>query len=138
MRLGVGAFFIVHGVSKLMNMNAPAEEMGTVAMFGQMGLSPVLAWAVAIIEALGGLALVLGVLLPLVTVLLAIIMLVAMRFVWSMGFIAGWGPNSVYLLTLLGLLFTGPGEWALLTGKRAGHAAAPSASAQSASTSDQE
>lgn len=55
MRLSLAIVFIGHGVQKLMGL-----EM-VVGFFGQLGLPAWLAGAVAIIETLGGLAMLLGV-----------------------------------------------------------------------------
>ncbi|MER7080626.1 putative oxidoreductase [Saccharopolyspora kobensis] len=69
-RLVVGVTFIAHGYQKL-GINGMDK---VVASFGEMGLPPVAAWFTALVEVIGGIALILGVLLPVAGVLLAAIM----------------------------------------------------------------
>ena len=75
-RLVVGATFIAHGYQKLV-----VNGMDNVATgFGEMGipLPAVAAWFTALVEVLGGAALIFGVLLPVAGVLLAAIMIGAL------------------------------------------------------------
>ena len=54
-RLAAGLIFLVHGISKLSDMES------TMMFFGSMGLGAFFAWLVAIVETLGGAMLVLGI-----------------------------------------------------------------------------
>lgn len=72
-RIALGVVFIAHGWQKL----AEYGLAGTAASFGEMGvpLPTVSAWVAAIIEVVGGAALVLGLAVPVAGVLLALDML---------------------------------------------------------------
>lgn len=78
-RIGLGVIFIVHGYQKL----AQQGIGGTSAGFTQMGIpAPVLsAWYAALVELVGGAALVIGFALPVAGVLLALDMAGALVFV---------------------------------------------------------
>src|SRR5690348_2117064 len=78
-RLGIGAIFFVHGWQKFFTMGLG----GTTGFFQQIGvpLPGVAAPVVAVIELVGGLAIILGVALPIAGVLLVLDMLGAIVFV---------------------------------------------------------
>lgn len=78
-RIGLGVIFMVHGYQKL----AQRGIDGTSAGFAQMGVpAPTLsAWYAAVVELVGGAALVIGFALPVVGVLLALNMAGALLFV---------------------------------------------------------
>lgn len=98
LRLFVGGIFIVHGVQKLLNME------GTIGFFSQIGLNAFWAWVVAIVETVGGVAVVLGIFTQYAAALLSIILLVAIIMVkYKFG-----GP------TLLGKFAAGEVDLALL------------------------
>ncbi len=109
LRLGVGIVFLVHGIQKLMGI---AMVSG---FFGQVGIPAAgfFAWVVALVEAVGGLALILGFAARYAGLLLSIVMLVAIVKVHlANGFFA---PNGYeYPLTLLAasltFLFAGSGK----------------------------
>ena len=78
-RVGIGVVFLAHGWQKL----ATNGIDGTAAFFGQAGvpLPTLSAWAAALIELVGGGALVLGLTVPVAGLLLALDMLGAYLFV---------------------------------------------------------
>jgi putative oxidoreductase len=86
-RVGLGVIFIVHGYQKLAQWGIG----GTSAAFTQMGVpAPMLsAWYAAVVELVGGAALVIGIALPVAGVLLALDMVGALVIVHlSHGFFA--------------------------------------------------
>lgn len=108
-RLVVGVTFVAHGYQKV-GINGMDK---VVASFGEMGLPPVAAWFTAIVELGGGIALILGVLLPVAGILLAVIMVGA---IFTAHFGAGFfssGGGFEYPMVLAGvslaLGFSGPG-----------------------------
>ncbi len=108
-RLVVGVTFVLHAYQKL----AINGMSGVSAGFGQMGipLPGAAAWFAAMVELFGGLALILGVLLPVAGVLLAAVMLGALATAHSGAFFAAAGGFE-YVLVLavvsLALGFSGP------------------------------
>jgi putative oxidoreductase len=78
-RLGLGVVFFAHGWQKLFTNGVG----GTSAFFGQMGVPmPTLsAWFAAVVELLGGAALILGIAVPVAALLLVVDMLGAFLFV---------------------------------------------------------
>ncbi|TDD86138.1 DoxX family protein [Saccharopolyspora karakumensis] len=77
-RVVIGAVFIAHGLQKFLEWGIA----GTAQSFGQMGIPVpgVSAWVAALVETVGGAALVLGAGLPVAGVLLALNMLGALVF----------------------------------------------------------
>ncbi len=118
MRLGLGTIFLVHGISKLTNMD------GTIGFFGQLGLSPVLAWIVTLIETVGGAFMILGLFTSVVGILLAVVMIGAfLKVKLPVGgmeaFMKGEIEIALFVLSL-GLAFTGAGKYAISTLCRCG------------------
>lgn len=110
LRLMVGAVFIYHGWLKLNGM------AGTTGMMAGIGLPmPIFwAWLVALVEFVGGIAVVLGVFNRIVTVVLAINMVCALLLVHSK---LPYGMAELPLLLLasvLALHFTGAGKFAVM------------------------
>ncbi len=110
LRLGVGIVFLVHGIQKLMGI---AMVSG---FFGQLGI-PVpmfFAWVVALVETVGGVALILGFGARYAGLLLSVVMAVAVFIVhWSKGFSASAGGYEyafVLLMASLTFLFAGSGN----------------------------
>jgi len=104
-RLGLGLVFVVHGWGKLDDL------AGTVGFFNNAGLPAVVAYLVAVIEFVGGIAMIAGVWTKWAGWLLAIIMAGAILFVkGKMGFIGGYEFDLSLLLMALGVAFMGPGE----------------------------
>jgi putative oxidoreductase len=136
LRVVVGFAFFMHGQQKLFQMGIG----GVSGFFASLGIpAPELAAvAVSLIETVGGLALILGVLTRVAGVLLAADMLVAMLLVHRPnGFYAGDGGIELVLVlgaAALALAFTGPGALAVDTllpfrrGSRAGNAPNPAPS----------
>lgn len=115
LRVVVGVVFLVHGYQKLFQTGIP----GVTGFFTQIGapLPQLAAPLISVLEFGGGLALILGLLTPVVAVLLAADMLGAMLLVHlPNGFNAADGGYE-YVLILLGaslaLALTGPGAYAL-------------------------
>lgn len=107
-RIAVGGVFLAHGIQKLGNMDT------IVSFFGQIGISAFFAWVVAIVETLGGLAILLGVLMVPSGILLAIVALFAIIYVrWRMGFFGGWEYEITLLISAIALATTGPGKYAV-------------------------
>ncbi|GAA3663317.1 hypothetical protein GCM10022224_029120 [Nonomuraea antimicrobica] len=113
-RIAIGAIFLVHGYQKFATMGIA----GTTKFFESVGipLAGVAAPAVAALEVVGGVALILGAALPIVGVLLALDMLGAIAFVHGANGLTG---ESGYELVLalaaasLAVGFTGGGALAL-------------------------
>jgi putative oxidoreductase len=109
LRIGLAAVFIVHGYLKLSNME------GTISFFGMLGFPAVLAWAVAIIEVVGGVAMLLGVYTRYAGWALAIIMAVAIAQVkWSKGFAGGYEFEAMLLLASLAAAYIAPGKYRVM------------------------
>ncbi|MBS3155800.1 DoxX family protein [Candidatus Woesearchaeota archaeon] len=114
LRLALGAVFIVHGAQKLFG-----GITGTTGFFDSVGipLAGVFAVVVALVEFLGGIALVLGVLTRYASLLLAINMLVALLVVHLKNgfFVSNSGFEFVLVLLAgsLALLIRGPGKIAI-------------------------
>lgn len=115
LRVVIGVVFLVHGYQKLFVMGIG----GVTGFFTQIGvpLPQLTALLVSVLEFGGGLALILGLLTPVVAALLAADMLGAMVLVHlPNGFNAADGGYE-FVLTLLGaslaLALTGPGAYAL-------------------------
>ncbi len=110
LRLGIGIVFLVHGVQKLLSVS------GTAGFFAQLGIpAPLLfTWIVTLVEAVGGLFLIIGFLTRWSALLLSINILVAIFLVHlKNGFFAANGGYEFALVLLLGalaLLFSGPGK----------------------------
>ncbi|KAA5825355.1 DoxX family protein [Saccharopolyspora hirsuta] len=107
-RIVVGATFLAHGYQKFV-LNGMDK---VVASFDQLGLPPIAAWFTAIVEVVGGIGLILGVLLPIVGILLAAIMVGALFTAHlSGGFFSSDGGFEYVLVlaaTSLALGFSGP------------------------------
>ncbi len=115
-RAAVGIIFVVHGWPKITGARGMAEAMGrpgttSVAFITVQGL----------VEAGGGILLILGLWTQLVNVLFAIIMVGAIYLkltTWKTGFMAqqttGWEFDFVLLAANLALLTLGPGAIAVL------------------------
>jgi putative oxidoreductase len=114
LRITVGAIFIAHGAQKIFTFG-----LGNVGgMFGQMGipLAGVVGPFIGLLEFLGGIALVLGLLTRLAALGLAFNMLGAIRFVhFKGGFFlpAGYEYALALLAANIALVFTGAGNASL-------------------------
>ena len=106
-RIAVAAIFLYAGIYKLTNMDM------VVGFFGSMGLAPFWAYLVAIVETLGGLAVLLGAFICSSSALLAIIMIVA---IFTTGISKGFSAHEleiVMLLASVALMFTGAGKYSI-------------------------
>ncbi|MEV7006516.1 DoxX family protein [Streptosporangium sp. NPDC051022] len=114
-RIGVGVIFVVHGWQKFFTMGLS----GTSGFFQQIGipLPSLAAPVVAVVELVGGIALILGVALPIAGVLLVLDMLGAILFVHvANGFDVAQGGYEFALALIAALLavaFGGGGMLAL-------------------------
>ena len=117
LRVGIGVVFIVHGVPKLLDGPSKWAELGqAMGVFG-IAFAPVF-WGLlcAIAEAVGGLALVVGLLVRPFAIVMFINMVVATALLVSMhkGWVTISHPLSVGIV-FLALAFTGGGRLALGT-----------------------
>jgi uncharacterized membrane protein YphA (DoxX/SURF4 family) len=97
LRVVAGVLFLLHGVMKLTNI------AGTMGFFESLGLWGWLAWVVAIVETLGGIALIVGFWTRWASCLLALIMLGALTFVHMQWGAWGWLAVIVAALAVYGL-----------------------------------
>jgi putative oxidoreductase len=110
LRLSVGVIFIVAGWSKLTGIEKISGLMSDIGLFAPLFW----AYLVAIVEFLGGLAVILGVYLRCFAKLLAVIMLVALLTVKiNAGFKAA-RLDIALLGSTLALAFLGGGGWQLV------------------------
>ena len=108
-RVILGIIMVAHGMQKIMGMEK------TIGMFDQIGLPPVMAYITAIIEAVGGLTLMIGFYVIPSAIAIAVTMFGAIVLVkFKMGLIGGYE----YPLTLLGLsvmlAIAGSDKWSLM------------------------
>lgn len=107
-RVALAVVFLSHGIQKLGHMD------GVVMFFSSLGMPAFFAWLVAIVETLGGAAMLLGVFVQFVGPALAIIMLVAILKAKTGHGLAGFEFELALLLASLGIAATGPGKLAVL------------------------
>ncbi len=119
LRIGVGLVFVLHGYGKFQDMAS------TIGFFSTLGLGAFVAYAVTVIEILGGLAVLLGVFFCVANMLLALVMVFAIILVkWGMVVKMGL-PNSILvmeidiilLVSTLALSMLGAGKYALMSKK---------------------
>ncbi|MFC4119425.1 DoxX family protein [Nonomuraea zeae] len=113
-RIAIGVIFVVHGYQKFATMGIA----GTTKFFESAGipLAGVAAPAVAVLEVVGGLALILGAALPIAGTLLALDMIGAIVFVHGTNGLSGDGGYEFVLALAAASLavgFTGGGALAL-------------------------
>ncbi|MBQ6644035.1 MAG: DoxX family protein [Saccharopolyspora sp.] len=112
-RLAIGIVLIAHGAQKVCGIGMPT----VVDAFRQIGipLPSVAAWFTAMVELVGGLLLILGLLLPLVGICIAIVMAGAIFFVHApYGLFSPQGYELVLVIGVSALMlgFNG-GRWAI-------------------------
>lgn len=113
-RVALGALFLAHGIQKFTDLS------GVEGFFDSLGFPApaALALLVALVETLGGLAIILGVGLKIAAALIAVVMVVAIVTVkFSQGFFGGYELDMVLLLVSIGLLLAHPGEFALMSAR---------------------
>lgn len=116
LRLILGGAFMAHGISKFQG-----GIENTAGFFGSLGIPApgLMAWAVALLETVGGLMLIVGAFTAIVSVLLILNMLVAMFTVhWDAGFFftnqpPGIEVNLLFIAGLLALVLGGPGAYSV-------------------------
>ncbi|WP_085524347.1 DoxX family protein [Tuberibacillus sp. Marseille-P3662] len=103
LRITVGIIFFIHGFDKFQK-----GLETTVATFADLGLPGFLAYIVAVIELIGGLAMVVGAGTRVMAALFALIMFGAIVTVkLSAGFLGGFEFNLILLVAAVHLLFSG-------------------------------
>ena len=108
LRIIAGLGFMMHGLPKLLDIP------GTQNSFTNMGLPPDLAIIIGLLEFIGGLAILLGILTRIAAGLLAIDMIGAILSVkLSKGFIGGYELDLLYLTIMISLMITGPGSFSI-------------------------
>ncbi len=112
-RIVAGTAFMLHGYPKLMDV------AGTQGFFGNIGLPPDMALLIGLLEFVGGIALILGILTRIASILLIGDMIGAIMLVkLPKGFIGGFELDLLLLTCAATLLIGGPGvasiEWAVI------------------------
>ena len=96
---------MIHGIPKLLDIP------GTQNSFANMGLPPELAIIIGLLEFIGGVAILLGILTRIAAGLLAINMIGAILQVkLSKGFIGGFELDLLYFAIMISLILMGPGN----------------------------
>ena len=96
---------MIHGIPKLLDIP------GTQNSFANMGLPPELAIIIGLLEFIGGLAILLGILTRIAAGFLAINMIGAILQVkLSKGFIGGFELDLLYFAIMISLILMGPGN----------------------------
>src|ERR687894_2333861 len=112
-RILAGITFLAHGLPKF------EDIAGTQGFFGSIGLPPELALPVGLLEVIGGIFLLVGVVTRISAALLIIDMIGAIVLVrLPDGFVDGYELESLLIAISVSLLITGPGrisvEWDIL------------------------
>lgn len=108
LRLGLAAVFIMHGWSKIQNLEA------TGGFFSSIGLNMFWVYVVAYVEFLGGIAMLIGLFSRWAGLLLAIDMFFAIYLVkWQNGFVGRYELELLLLLAALTIHLAGPGRYAI-------------------------
>ncbi len=109
-RMMMGIAFIIHGFPKLGNIE------GIQGYFAAVGIPPELALPLALLEVMGGIALLLGIATRIASILFIVEMIGAIIMVnASIGFIVGGGLELDLLLMsiAISLLISGPGKMSI-------------------------
>lgn len=118
-RVVLGVTFIIHGGQKLFGWFEGPGVKGMAYWLGSFGVAHpgLLAWTATLSEFVGGLLVLVGLLTPLATALIASTMVVAMALVhWKNGFLAsnqGYEFNLSLLAMALALMLTGAGTFSV-------------------------
>jgi putative oxidoreductase len=112
-RIVAGITFIAHGLPKFENI------AGTQGFFGSVSLPPELAIPIGLLEVIGGIFLLIGVVTRIAAALFIIEMIGAIFLVkLPDGFVGGYELESLLIAIAVSLLLTGPGrisiEWDVL------------------------
>ena len=104
-RILAGIAFIAHGIPKL------ADPAMTQGFFGNIGLPPELAIPIGLLEVIGGIALLVGLVTRIASILLIIEMIGSSIVAkLSEGFVGGFELDLLLMSVALSLLLTGPGK----------------------------
>jgi len=104
-RILAGITFLAHGLPKFENV------VGTQGFFGSIGLPPELAFPIGLLEVIGGIFLIVGVLTRITAALLIIDMIGAIFLVkLPDGFVGGYELESLLIGISISLLLIGPGR----------------------------
>lgn len=104
-RILAGIAFIAHGIPKL------ADPAMTQGFFGNIGLPPELAIPISLLEVIGGIALLVGLVTRIALILFIIEMICASIVVkLSKGFVGGFELDLLLMSVAISLLLTGPGK----------------------------
>jgi putative oxidoreductase len=104
-RVLTGIIFIAHGIPKLINIP------GTQHFFQATGLPPEMAVIIALLEVIGGFALVFGILTRVSAILFIIEMIGStLTAKLSKGFASGYDFDLLIMAVSISLLLTGPGQ----------------------------
>ncbi|HEY6537175.1 MAG TPA: DoxX family protein [Candidatus Nitrosocosmicus sp.] len=105
LRIIIGITFIIHGLPKLVGVGK------TQGFFGHMGLPPELALPIALLEVIGGIVLICGILTRITSILLIIEMIGAIFTAKiSKGFVGGYELDLLLIFIAISLLISGPGR----------------------------
>jgi len=120
LRATLGVIFLVHGLQKLFGVFGGSGIEGFTQMLAGLNFAPAnfWAWLVAIIEALGGLFLIFGILPRLSSALIAVIMVVAIAKIHAANGLFAMKGGFEYQLLIVAVcllfVFTGGGKFSLL------------------------
>jgi len=104
-RILAGIAFIAHGIPKL------ADPAMTQGFFGNIGLPPELAIPIGLLEVIGGIALLAGLVTRIASILFIIEMIGASIVAkLSEGFVGGFELDLLLMSVAISLLLTGPGK----------------------------
>ena len=104
-RILAGVTFIAHGIPKFEDL------AGTQGFFGSIGLPPEFALLIGLLEVIGGIFLLVGVMTRIAAALLIINMIGAIMLVkLPDGFVGGYEFESLLIAISISLLLTGPGR----------------------------
>ena len=106
-RVIAGIAFIIHGLPKFENIQGPQGALGSI------GLPPELALPIALLEVIGGIALILGIFTRITSILLAIHMaLITLMLKPGGGFTTegGYELDLLLMSIAISLLLSGPGR----------------------------
>ena len=110
LRVTLGAIFLIHGIGKFEQLQNIAQMLTRIGV----PFSEYVAPGLALLEVVGGVCLILGIGTRIFALLLAIVMAVAIAKVkFSQGFQNGYQLEVVLLATLISLILSGAGAFAL-------------------------
>jgi putative oxidoreductase len=105
LRIIAGIAFIMHGLPKLSGIDK------TQVFFGSVGLPPELALPIALLEVIGGFAILVGIITRIASILFIIEMVGVVSTVKiSKGFVGGYELELLLMFISISLLISGPGR----------------------------